>query len=220
MAQVEVLDPDRLAILHAQFVGTLCIDVDAHIFEHRQCLSEGERLILAEDHEMHVPRLDPDRFVELDRTTLPGLEHLVDRADVAAGVARVGIFLVARRKHVAVNAEQLVAFVIPERLAHFVAELVRPADDDCRDAAFDVMDADAGPFAGGCPDDRVKPREWRIGYLHARIDGRSVKRFFEHPLDPAAHGRRIAFAWHEYETREEAAEGIAAQEEPDPLAVL
>ena len=203
-----------------QFVRALGVDVDAHILQYGQRLGQRERLILAEYHEVHVPGFDPVRLVQLDRAALASLEHPVYRADVAAGIPGIGVFLVARRKDAAVHAKQFVTFVVTEGLPHLFTKLVRPAYDDLLDAAFNVVDADPGPLPRWCPHDRVQARERRVGYLDAGVDGCAVESVFQDVLDLAANGCRIAFARYEYEAGEKPPEGIAAQEKSDPLPVL
>jgi hypothetical protein len=66
----------------------------------------------------------------------------------------------------------------------------------------------------------MQPCERRIGDFDAGVDGRAVEGFLQHVLDALAHSRRVAFARHEYEAREEAPERIATQEEAHALAVL
>ncbi len=160
------------------------------------------------------------RPVQLDGAGESRHEHLVDGADVAAGVLRLGLGLVTRREYVAVDPEQLVAFVVAEGIEHLGAQLVRPADDHFGEFRLDVLDTDSRTLARRRPHDRVQPRERRIGDLDAGIDGRAVERLLQDPLDALAHGRRITLAGNEDDAREKAPERVAAQEEPHPLAIL
>src|SRR5210317_1774984 len=147
-------------------------------------------------------------------------EHPVDGADVAAGVLRPGLGLVTRREYVAVYLEQLVAFVVAERVEHLGAQLVRPADDHVSELGLDILDTDSRTLAWRRSHDRVQSRKRRIGDLDARIDGRAVESLFQYSLDALADGRRITLAGNEDDAREKAPERVAAQKKPHPLTVL
>ena len=132
---------------------------------------------------MQEPGLSVRRPVQLHGAGEPREEHLVDGADIAAGVLRLGLRLVTRREDIAVDPEQLEALVTTERVEHLGTKPVGPADDYFGELRLDVMDADSRTLARRRPHDRVQSCKRRIGDLDAGIDGRAFESIFQHLLD-------------------------------------
>ena len=82
------------------------------------------------------------------------------------------------------------------------------------------MDADSRPRTLSCADDNVHASQRRVRNLNGRVNGLSLKRFFEQCFNPRTNRGCIFFTRHVNEAGEEASKCVSSQEELNPFSVL
>ena len=220
VAQVEVLDEERFTVMQPGLVRVLGIDVTAHLLEDRQRFGQRDRRISRIHDEAHIAGFEALGLVQVDAAVDPVLQHLVHRADVAAGFSRQRFCLVAGREDVAVGPVQPTRFVIIESLEKLRVQAIRPGDDELGELLLQFLNADARALALRRAHDNVHARQCRLGNLHGRVHRDAAEGVFQQCLDPAANRRHVFLSRHEHEAGEETLERIASQEQLDALAIL
>ena len=167
MTQVKILNPERLASLQVQLIRSFRVDVDTHILEQRQRLGKGKRFVDAVNREIHVAGQAAFAFVQVDRPGALVRHHFFNAFDVAAGLSRADVALVAERKHIAILAKQLGPVLDAERFIQLIAQFVSPGDDDVGDRLFNFLNADMRTSAGRRAYDDMHAGECGIRYLYA-----------------------------------------------------
>jgi len=147
VSQVKVLDPERIARLQRQFIGVLCVDDDAHIFEQGQHFGQFDRFAVAVQHEVHVAGQTVCRLVQVDRLPFAVSKHRLNLANIATGFLWTDVFLVAQRKHIPILAKHLQAFVRAAFQRQLITQSIRPGDNYIGQSLLDFLNADARPVA-------------------------------------------------------------------------
>ena len=158
-----------------------------------------------------------ERAVEAQRQVL-GLVELLDPGDVGDRRARHPVGPVAGGERVAVAPEQrraaLLAVLLDERLLEVVAPRARGGHQQRLDLALVHVGQRPGLDVG----EEVQAHQHGLGDARRVVDAGRAGRLAQDPLDAVAVLGVEAVARHEHQAREEAVEGVAADEQAQPLA--
>ena len=218
VGEAEVVDPDAVAAARHDRVGALVGDLHAHVLEQRQHVREHQRPPGAEQLRPQHARAGLERPVEADAEAV-GLGQLLDVHDVRERRARHPVGAVGGREGVAVALEELAAAASPSSSMQRLLEVVGPRARGRHEHHLDLVGVEVGGVAGLDVGHEVEPHEHRLGHPRRVVDARRAGGRAQDRLDAAPVLGVEAVARHEHEQREEAAERVAAREQPQALAL-
>ena len=214
----EVVDPDGVAAERPQLVRPLVADPHAHVLEQRQHVREQDRPAGADDLEGELVDGRVERSVEAEAEVVRRRQPL-DPVDVVDGLARREVVAVGAGERLGVALVQLAGPLVVGVVDESVAEVVRPRAGGRGEARLDLRHVVVGHRAGLGVDDVVEPGEHRLGDAGRVVGALAAERLLQDLLDLAPVLGVEALARDEDEAGEEAAEDVAADEEPDAAAL-
>ena len=216
--EAEVVDPHRRVVAPVDLVRPLVGDGDAHVLEQRQHVGEEQRPAGAQELEREVVLRRGVRQVEAEAEVAGGIEPL-DALDVEHRLVRGEVLLVGERERVGVAVRQHARLLLAELLDQRGAQVVGPFAGRVGHLRLDPRDVVHRHVGGVDVDHVVQAREHRFGHARPVVDGLAVQLAFEDLLDPLAVARVEPVARDVDETREEAPEVVAADEQPHAAAL-
>ena len=217
--QAQVVHPYGWQPVGRDPVRPLIEDLEAHVLQHRQAVGERHRPAAAEQLEAQRARRGFQRTIQRHAQRLRVGEprhHL----DVGHGGTRLEVLAVAGRECRAELPEQRVAARLAQRLDERVLEIVLPAPRRCDQAHFQRVHV----VLRNAPRRRAHgdhhPRERRLRKMNVELGAAAVEGLRQNCLPLLAQLGRVIFARRVDQAGEEALEGVAANEEAQPLPVL
>ena len=132
-------------------------------------------------------------------------------------MARGEVVAVGARERLGVALEERPGALLAELLEEGLAEVVAPGAGGRGEARLDLGDVDVGDASGRREDHVVQAREHRLGHPRREVDVRAREGLLQDLVDPPAVRRVEALAREVDEAGDEAAEGVAPDEQPHPL---
>ena len=217
--QAEVVQPHSRRIGPLDLAGMLVLDLEAHVFQHRQRVGErGGPLPELEQLEAQPPFLGLERAVEahLD-AVLPDALHLLDIEHGDPG----GIGLaVVRAEGLSIAPEQARARFLAETVEERVVQIVGPGAADHAQPPFEVGKVVLRRMPGIDAHDEEQPRQHRFRQPHRELGVRRAERLFQNPLDDLPAPCVVAVPRHEHDAGIEAPEPVRMDEQADALPFL
>ncbi len=195
-------------------------DLEAHVLEHRQHVRQRHRPAAVEDAEAEAGRRGLARPVHAELEDA-GRDRALDVDDVLAGAGAVVVGAVADAEGVAVLGEQREPVLLAVGGDQLVAQVVLPRAAGRDQPGLDRADVGRRRRGRVGLDDEVEPGQHRfVGDLGVVGGDRPVERVLQDLLERLADRRGEAVARHVDQARGEALEGVVADEQRDPLALL
>ncbi len=191
----------------------------AHVLEHRQAVRQRDGL--AQVHELEAQRSGRrfERPVQAHGERL-GLRESRHQRNVGNRVARRKLLAVPGRKGVGKLAIALDALRLAELLDERNLQVVGPAPCGADESRLQRPHVELRNGARRRAHDDVNPRQHRFGQAHVEFGARAVECLHQDRLPLLAQVRGVVFAWRVDDARQEALEGIPADEQAKALAVV
>jgi hypothetical protein len=221
----EVVDPGvpgGVVAVAVHLVGPLVDHLDAHALQQRQHLRQRDRRADAVELEPQLPVGGVLRLVQLGGDLVPRLGERLEHAQVGDGDPRREVRLVRLGEGRAVPADELGRVLLRVELADRDREVVLPGAGDLGEAALQLLDVDAVDVerpAALAADHQVHPGERGLADHGAVVERAAAKGVEQDLLQAQPYLRGEAVARQVDEAGDVAAVVVAAQEEPDLLAL-
>ena len=219
VAEAEVVEPDEVAVARSDRVGPLVGHLDAQVLEQRQDVGEGEGRAGAVDLRSQLPLRCLQRAVEAERQ--PGFlaGELLDAPDVGNRRPRHPIGAVCGREGFAIAAVERGAPLLSVLSVQRLLEIVAPRARRGHEQRLYLARVHVRQAARLGVDEIVQPHEHGLRDSRGVVEAVRAGRAPDDPLDASAVLGVEAVARHEHQTGQEAAEGVAAHEQAQALAL-